>query len=268
MKTLTDTTPEAARMVADIYRRMTPAQKARLIQDAWRRARDLHAAGYRLRFARATAPDIFADWLNVTLGPLAPRANGAAMEENSDLWKLVFELVRVFDRLQILCALGGSMVSSIFGKPRFTEDADLVAEAFPGKERALTESLPSSYYVSLDAVEEAVRERSSFNVIHSASGFKIDVFIAKETPFEKSAFLRRRVAEIAGESIHLVTPEDIILFKLKWHRLGGGVSDRQWNDILGVLQVQRDNLDNEYLKHWAERLGLTDALQRARQDAT
>ncbi len=267
MKALTDTTPEAERMIAEIYRRMGPTQKARLVQDAWRRARDLHAVGYRLRFPRAGAQDVFGDWLSVTLGPHLPRSTGAPMEEMSDLWRLVFDLVHVLDRLNIRCALGGSMVSSIFGKPRYTQDADLTAEPFPGKETAFTQGLDASYYVSLEAVERAVRERGSFNVIHAASGFKIDVFIAKDTPFEQSAYARRQLVEIGKEPIYLVSPEDIILFKLDWHRLGGGVSDRQWHDILGVLQVQKDALDFAYLEHWAEHLGLSEALVRARTEA-
>ena len=189
------------------------------------------------------------------------------MEESPDLWKLVFDLVRVFDRLNIRCTLGGSMVSSIFGKPRYTQDADLCAEPFPGKEAEFTQGLDASYYVSLEAVEKAVRERSSFNVIHTTSGFKIDVFIMKDTPFEKSAFARRRLVDLGSEAIHLVSPEDIILFKLEWHRLGGGVSDRQWSDILGVLQVQKDRLDFAYLAQWAAQLDLADTLRQAREEA-
>jgi hypothetical protein len=268
MKILTETTPEAERVLADIYRRMLPAQKARVVQDAWRRARHLHAAGYRLRSPQADAREIFADWLQVTLGALPPSVTGNAMEEMTDLWKLVFDLVHVLDQLQIRYALGGSMASSIFGKPRFTEDADLSVEPFPGKEQTFAESLDASFYVSLDAVKQAVRERRSFNVIHTTSGFKIDVFISKESPFEQSAFLRRRQALLTNEPIYVLSPEDIILHKLEWFRLGGGVSDRQWGDILGVLQVQRDQLDFTYLEHWAKSLGLSDLLSHARQDAS
>src|ERR1700730_6751116 len=133
MKTLTDTTPEAERMVADIYRRMSPAHKARLVQDAWLRARQLHAAGFRLRQPLANDRAILADWLALTLGPLAPSFSGIVMDPMTDLWKLVFDLVHIFDRLQIRYALGGSMASSIHGKPRHTQDADLSVLAFPGQ---------------------------------------------------------------------------------------------------------------------------------------
>ncbi len=268
MKTLTDTTLEADRMVADIYRRMVPAQKALLLQDAWTRARQLHAAGCRLRQPQADDRAILADWLRITLGPLARAGAGVAMEEQTALWQLVFDLVHVLDRLQIHYALGGSMASSIHGKPRYTQDADLTVEAFTGKEQAFTDSLDAAYYVSLDAVQLAVREQRSFNVIHTSSGFKIDVFIAKNTPFEQSAFARRRTAELAQEPIYILSPEDIVLHKLEWFRLGGGVSDRQWSDILGVLQVQKDQVDLAYLENWAGQLGLTELLTQARQEAS
>lgn len=267
MKTLTDTTSDAERMLADIYRRMPPTQKIGLVQDAWLCARQMHAAGYRLRFPRAAAQDIGADWLDVTIGSHAPRRIGAIMEEMSNLWKIVFDLFHVFDGLKIDCALGGSMASSIFGKPRFTQDADLTAAPFPGKEQAFAESLDTSYYVSLEAVQQAVREQSSFNVIHTISGFKIDVFVRKDTPFGKSAFERRRIVQIADKPVFILSPEDIILHKLEWFRLGGGVSDRQWGDILGVLQVQKECLEFAYLERWAEQLGLTESLTKACQES-
>lgn len=53
-------------------------------------------------------------------------------------------------------------------------------------------------------------------------------------------------------------PEDTILAKLRWHRRGGGASERQLSDVLGVLKVQRERLDLEYLREWAGRLGVLD----------
>jgi hypothetical protein len=125
------------------------------------------------------------------------------------------------------------------------------------------------YYISLAAVQQAVRQRSSFNIIHTPSGFKVDVFVCKDRPFEQSVMMRRRVAPVAdrpGETIVLVTAEDIILLKLEWHRIGGGISDRQWSDILGVLKVQAGKLDESYLGYWAAELKVSDLLAQARQE--
>jgi hypothetical protein len=63
------------------------------------------------------------------------------------------------------------------------------------------------------------------------------------------------------------SPEDTILQKLHWYQIGNRVSDRQWNDIQGVLKVQRKSLDFEYLKEWADRIGVEDLLRQAYDDA-
>ena len=60
-----------------------------------------------------------------------------------------------------------------------------------------------------------------------------------------------------------VTAEDIILSKLEWYRLGGEVSDRQWNDVLGILKIQEGRLDHSYLQHMAVGIGVTDLLEAA-----
>ena len=56
---------------------------------------------------------------------------------DDDNLRVVQEAVTVFEALAIPYALGGSMASSLLGKPRFTEDADLTADPFPGKEPEL-----------------------------------------------------------------------------------------------------------------------------------
>ena len=66
---------------------------------------------------------------------------------------------------------------------------------------------------------------------------------------------------------YVTTAEDIVLAKLEWYRLGGGVSDRQWRDILGVLKVQAGRLDLDYLQEWAVELGVADLLQRASKES-
>jgi hypothetical protein len=193
------------------------------------------------------------------------------VEASDDNLQAIEEVVQVFANLGIPYALGGSMASSLLGKPRFTEDADISVEPFPGQESTLVSNFGPDYYVSLQAVQQAVRQRSSFNIIHSRSGFKIDVFVCKDRPFEQSVMARRRLVQLADrpdQSIVVVSPEDIILLKLEWYRLGDEISDRQWSDILGVLKVQAGKLDEAYLDLWAADLGVTDLLARARQESS
>ena len=177
----------------------------------------------------------------------------------------------ILDDLEIVHAVGGSWASGLYGEPRFTRDADISVEPFPGKETLLVRRFePPDYYVNLDAVRQAVRERSTFNIIHVTSGFKVDLFVRKERAFERSVLERRSrscLPDGTETPFPLVSPEDIILLKLEWYRLGGEISDRQWSDVLGVLRVQAPDLDRAYLTQWAEALGVRDLLDRAVSEA-
>lgn len=182
--------------------------------------------------------------------------------------EVVQEIITVLSRLDIPYAVGGSWASSLLGKMRFTTDADITVEPFPGKEAAFCAPFGEDYYVSLPMIQDAIRRRSSFNIIHWPSGFKVDLFVRKDRPFEAAVLARRRPHPLPeGPTVMLVSPEDIILLKLEWYRLGGGTSERQWDDVLGVFQIQADKLDQPYLDHWAADLGVSDLLQRARQES-
>jgi hypothetical protein len=120
--------------------------------------------------------------------------------------------------------------------------------------------------VDEQAVRRAIEHRSSFNLIHLTTLFKVDIFIPKERPFDQQQLNRRiseRISNDSNDQIWLLTPEDTILAKLDWFRLGGEVSERQWRDILGVMKIQQTALDTDYLKHWAENLGVSDLLEQA-----
>src|SRR5207245_4722803 len=99
---------------------------------------------------------------------------------------------------------------------------------------------------------------------------QVYVCVAWRTPFAQSQFSRRQrkaVGEVKPVELFCASPEDTVLAKLDWYRLGGGVSDRQWRDLLGVLKVQGARLDGGYLDRWAAELGLEDLLQRALREA-
>lgn len=191
------------------------------------------------------------------------------MEGDQENVAIVQEVASILDRLEIPYAVGGSWASSLLGKPRLTHDVDMTVEPFPGKETAFCACFSDDYYVSLPMIQDAIRRRSSFNIIHWPSAFKADLFVRKDRAFDASVLARRRLHPLAeGRSLTLVSPEDVILLKLEWYRLGGGTSERQLEDVRGVLQMQAGKLDQAYLDHWAADLGVSDLLQRARQESS
>lgn len=175
----------------------------------------------------------------------------------------------ILGSLGIRCVVGGSIASSVHGEARYTRDADIIVDLPMDRVEPLAKALEPRYYVSRDAMKEAVRRRDSFNAIEPESGFKVDFFILGRSAFDLEEF-RRGVHEPnppeGRPPIVYKTPEDTILRKLLWYRAGGEVSEQQWHDVLGVLAVGRGRLDVAYLDRWAAELGVTDLLAKARAD--
>ena len=184
-----------------------------------------------------------------------------------DVLAAVTPVVEVLDRLGVAYYLGGSLVSSSYGLARSTLDADLVADLAQAHVEPLVESLRSDYYVDRRMISDAIARKSCFNVIHLPTMFKVDVFAVKAREYDRVAFTRIRRDTLtlgsAAAEFYLASPEDIVLSKLEWFRLGDEVSQRQWDDAVGVLKVQRHSLNTSYLTEWATELGIADLFERA-----
>jgi hypothetical protein len=190
-----------------------------------------------------------------------------AKRENEEV---IERLADVLDSLGLRYAIGGSVASALYGTVRFTRDADITVQPFSPLADRLYELLKEEFYVSREAMDEALRSHGSFNVIHFETAFKIDLFIQGPGEFEGRLLDRRhmlRLSDTSSRDISVVSPEDIILLKLRWFRETGGTSERQWDDVLGVLGVQGASLDFEYLKDSAKKLGLEGLLERAIAEA-
>lgn len=153
--------------------------------------------------------------------------------------------------------LTGSFASSLYGRPRATQDLDFVVNVDPMTIRELVTRFRSAgFYVSDDAVRDALVFESQFNVIDIATGWKVDFILRKSRPFSFEEFSRRRSIEHEGWTLHVATAEDILIAKLEWaHRAN---SARQLEDAAGVLEMQGETLDLPYLERWIRDLGLEE----------
>jgi len=179
-------------------------------------------------------------------------------------------VVKAFEKSGIAYYISGSVASSVYGIARATLDVDLVADITYGQVNTLVQLLKSDYYIDEEMISDAIRNQASFNLIHFKTMLKIDVFILKNTFYDRLAFQRKRKDTIDTEGeqeFHIASAEDIILNKLQWYIMGGKVSERQWMDILGVLKVQGNLIDFNYLQHWAEELKMTELLNEAIESA-
>jgi hypothetical protein len=156
----------------------------------------------------------------------------------------------------------GAVASFVYGLPRFTHDLDLVVQMRKAHVPRLVSQLGAAWYADSESIEEAIAHGSQFNLISHETGFKVDVWLLTEEPFDQSRFSRRRCEEIEGRDISVPSAEDAILAKLRWYKQAP--SDRHLDDAREVLESFAEELDLDYLQGWADRLGVADMLEEVR----
>ena len=147
---------------------------------------------------------------------------------DADILAALSPVAETLEKLGVRYHIGGSVASSVHGIARATLDVDLVADLKLKDVKAFAELLSETFYVDEKMIEDAIRRRSSFNVVHLATMIKIDVFILKTREYDRHAF-ERMVVDTLEEREHardfyLSSPEDTILNKLEWYRLGNEVA--------------------------------------------
>jgi hypothetical protein len=190
---------------------------------------------------------------------------GAAVQ---DAIGVALALATALDRLGIAYLIGGSLASSVQGEPRATNDIDFVVELLEEHVPDLMAALGRDFEADPEALGEAIRHGSSSNIFHLPSMTKLDLFIRRDAPFDRSEFSRRQSLEVRpGVSLSFKSPEDTVLRKLLWFVSGGQVSSVQWRDVVEVLRVSGPTMDAVYLAQWSANLGIQELLARAQREA-
>jgi hypothetical protein len=178
---------------------------------------------------------------------------------------IVQKLTTALESLGLPYMIGGSLASSFHGIPRATQDVDVVVAMAERQIPPLEAALSSHFYFDVEMAKDAVRRRSSFNIIDKEEFFKVDIFIQKDDEISSEEMGRRikhHLAETPDQSMYVCSPEDIIAHKLFWYNLGGRVSERQLNDAFNVFKVQKNRLDWEYLKRICGTRGVLDLMHK------
>ena len=168
---------------------------------------------------------------------------------------LLRSVVGALDQTGVPYMLTGSLAAAWYGAGRATLDIDLVVDLPVDRIGALIDAMAGpGVYVSPDAAREALAHESMFNIVDTETGWKADLIIRKSRPFSRTEFARRRAVEFEGSRLWIAAPEDLIIAKLEWARLGG--SARQIEDVRTLMRVTEPSLDLAYLLQWIAELGL------------
>ena len=185
---------------------------------------------------------------------------------DSEALQVTLLVTDVLDSLEIPYVIGGSVASIFHGMVRTTMDANILANIEKKHVGPFVTAMQNQFYIDEQSLIQAIERRSSVNLIHLQTMFKVDIFVPKERPFDQQQLVRRiseRFKADSDKTIWLLSAEDVILAKLDWFRPGGEVSERQWRDILGILKTQQDTVDIAYLQKWSKELQVQDLLERA-----
>ena len=170
--------------------------------------------------------------------------------------KLLIKIAAILQELRIAYFVTGGFAVSVWGRPRATFDIDIVIRLFEPQLNSLAQALQAlseAGYLDYETAKQSIRKgKGSFNFIHSESGLRVDFFIEDWNELTQEQFKRRKAKSINRQKIYFISPEDLILSKLVWHK--GSGSSRQLEDVESVIKISGKRLDRKYLIEWARKI--------------
>ena len=135
------------------------------------------------------------------------------MPDELEVLKIVSERL---EAARIPFMLTGSFAMAYYGQPRMTRDLDLVVSLGKEDVQGIVAVFSPDFYIDADDVRTAILTQRMFNLMHNATGIKVDLIVRKSAEYRKVEFARRQSVEISGVKTWIVSREDLILSKLVW----------------------------------------------------
>jgi hypothetical protein len=173
--------------------------------------------------------------------------------------------IDALERLTIPYMLVGSIASTAYGEPRFTQDIDVVVDLTPALIPAFCAAFHApEFYLSEAAVKDAVQARFQFNVLHPGTGNKLDFILPRTDEWGSVQMQRRqRVQLLQDRAGYAARPEDVIIGKMLYYAEGG--SEKHLRDITAILRISGDIVDRNDIQQWATKLGILEVWQAIRE---
>ncbi len=168
-------------------------------------------------------------------------------------------VIATLEKNNIPYMLTGAIAVNYYGRPRLTHDVDIVVNIEKKHIESIVDAFYQEFYLSSEGIEDAIKHHTVFNIIHHETGLKIDFWMLRDEEYDKTRFSRRESQTIFDREMYISSAEDMILVKLLWYK--ESTSEKHIMDVKGILQVQGESVDNNYLEKWAEKLNVREILK-------
>lgn len=264
-----DTSIETDVFEFELLRQRSNSDRALMSAAHTQSTRRLSMSGLKHRFPQLSGVSFAQKVAQSFLGDDCPSNFFTATNEMTwiqDSIALAAILHELFEQVQIPYYITGGVASSTFGDPRATRDLDVVLAVAPLQLERLVIALEAQQFY-VPGVEDVRSGRmKTLGITHQPTISRADLVIAGNGEFDVVKFKRRKLIEVIGAgSFYFASPEDVVLNKLRWGRQSR--SEKQWRDVLGVLKVQGETLDFNYLQEWSKKLGIDGDLLQAIAEA-
>lgn len=174
------------------------------------------------------------------------------------------DIMQTLDEAGVPWMLTGSLATNVYMIPRSTQDADFVLEADPASWNRLFQRLPRSVTLDPQMRFETITMATRYDLAVNGTKFRIELFNLSDDAHDRERFRRRITKDVAGRTVPVPTPEDVVIQKIRWSK--GGKRRKDTDDAVNVMAMQYATLDWPYIEQWCEKHGTLQLLHDLREE--